>query len=123
MKLITTLLALAAAGSFACAADGEDQKKEGDKPGPRDKAKQQEEMFKQMDANSDGKVSKDEYNAKMGGGERAAAAGERFTKMDRNKDGELTKREFTTPVYESAGDRRKAEAEKSGSKKPSESDK
>jgi Ca2+-binding EF-hand superfamily protein len=114
MKLITTILAVVAAGSFACAADREDQKKEGDKAGPRDKAKQQEEMFKQMDANSDGKVSKEEYNAKMGGGERAAAAAERFIKMDRNKDGELTKREFTTPIYESAGDRRKAEAEKSG---------
>ena len=62
MKIITTLLALFVAGSFACAAEGEGKKKEdskskkeegsqtreGEKPGPRDLAKKQEEMFKQM---------------------------------------------------------------------------
>jgi hypothetical protein len=103
MKIITTLLTLLVCLSIAGAADKDGDKKtgdkpgketgsrsgEGDKPGPRDRAKQQEAVFKQMDSN------------------------ERFDKMDRNKDGELTKREFTTPVYESAGDRRKSESEKS----------
>jgi hypothetical protein len=127
MKIITTLLTLLVCVSIAGAADKEGDKpkkeegsrSEGEKPGPRDKAKQQEEMFKQMDANSDGKVSKEEFTAK--GGDKAAAAAERFTKMDRNKDGELTKREFSTPVYESAGDRRRTEGDKPG--KSSEGDK
>ena len=131
MKIIIAFFALILGASVACAAD---QKKEGsnkdgdksgeqekgEKLGPRDRAKQQEEMFKKMDANSDGKVNKQEFGASQGGEKAPAAAQERFDKMDRNKDGELTKREFTTPVYESAGDRAKREGDKpaEGDKKP-----
>src|SRR4051812_17961819 len=129
MKIITTLLALILSASFACAADREDKKTEDtksgeqEKLGPRDRAKQQEEMFKQMDANSDGKVSKEEFNAKQGGDKAAGGAADRFSKLDRNNDGELTKREFTTPTYERGGDRPRGEGDKPGPKKPGEGDK
>jgi len=41
-------------------------------------------MMRQMDANNDGKITKDEY---------VAAQGRRFAQMDENKDGKLTKQE------------------------------
>ena len=41
-------------------------------------------MWKKMDANNDGSVSKEEFDK---------AHGEMFTKMDANKDGKITKEE------------------------------
>ena len=48
-------------------------------------------MFAKKDANSDGKVSKEEYMAKQKDAAKAEAA---FGAKDKDKDGSLTKEEF-----------------------------
>jgi Ca2+-binding EF-hand superfamily protein len=61
-------------------------------------------LFTKLDTNSDGKLSKDEFNAFKGFGKKADAAKEPkglsaardtwFDKLDANKDGSLSKDEF-----------------------------
>jgi Ca2+-binding EF-hand superfamily protein len=46
-----------------------------------------EDRFKKMDANSDGKLSKDEFKAKA---KDAAKADKAFARLDKNKDDSLT---------------------------------
>ena len=58
-----------------------------DKP----KAADPEAMFKKMDKNSDGKVSKEEFSAKA---KDAAKADKAFAKLDKDGDGSLTLEEF-----------------------------
>lgn len=79
MKLLTSLLALAVLGGFACAAD---QKPAGDKP-----KRSPEEAFKRMDTNNDNSLSLDEFKAKK---KDPAKAEEMFKKRDKNGDGQLT---------------------------------
>lgn len=52
-----------------------------------------EEQFKKLDANSDGKVSLEEYKGKRTG-DKATKAEETFKKRDKNNDGSLSLEEF-----------------------------
>ena len=53
-----------------------------------------EEQFKKLDANSDGKLSKEEFVGKRKG-DKATKAEEMFKKRDKNGDGSLDLAEFT----------------------------
>ena len=94
MKKILTLCALAICGAFTLhAADGDKPKKPGDgKPG--EGKRNPEEMFKKMDTNGDGSVSKDEFMAGPRAKQDPAKAEERFKELDKNNDGKLSPEEF-----------------------------
>ena len=82
MKVLTTLLAVLALGTFSVNA----QAPKGEKP-----KMSPEEMFKKKDANGDGKVSKEEFTK---GAKDAAKAEAGFAAKDKDKDGNLTLEEF-----------------------------
>lgn len=104
MKLIMTLTALFVSASLATAAD-EPKKGEGKGDGKRPNP---EEIFKRLDSNSDGSVSKDEYMAGPRAKQDPAKGAENFTKLDKDKDGKLTKEEFAAGMGK--GDRKKGDA-------------
>jgi len=94
MKLILTLTALFVSASLAFAADepkkpepGKGGKGEGKRPDPA-------EMFKKLDTNGDGFVSKDEFMAGPQAKENAERAGKMFEMKDADKDGKLNPEEF-----------------------------
>lgn len=101
MKLILTLTALLASASLALAAEGDKPKRpdggDGKRPDPA-------EMFKKLDANSDGSISKDEFLAGPRAKQDPAKAGERFTMLDKDKDGKISKDEFAA-MAKGKGDR------------------
>jgi Ca2+-binding EF-hand superfamily protein len=80
MKLF---LSLALAAVLCSPAQGADEKKP-------DAAAQ----FKKLDANSDGKLSKEEFVGKRKA-DKADKAGKTFAKKDKNKDGSLSLEEFS----------------------------
>ena len=85
MKALTTIIAVLAMSTFAVNAQNAEK-------GKGEKAKQDPEaFFKKKDANSDGKVSKEEY---LKGSKDAAKSETRFTSLDKDKDGNLTLEEF-----------------------------
>ena len=86
MKSIITLVAVLSVASVSFAAD-DAKKPAGDKP-----KQDPEAMFKKKDANSDGKVSKEEY---LKGSKDAAKSETQFAAKDKDKDGNLTMEEFT----------------------------
>ncbi len=93
MKAITSILAILALAATANAAEGDAPKKpEGAKGKPKMSL---EEMFKKLDKDGNGTVSKEEYMASPGAKKDAAKAGERFGKLDKNSDGSLSKEEMT----------------------------
>lgn len=81
--IITALTAIAVCTMVATAGEG---KKGGDKPKASPEA-----IFKKMDANGDGKVSKEEFMAKQKDKEKAEAS---FKAKDKDGDGCLTGDEF-----------------------------
>jgi Ca2+-binding EF-hand superfamily protein len=85
MKVIVTLLALAAIATVTVNAQDAGKKKA---PSP-------EEMFKKLDKDSNGSVSKEEFLASPGAKKDATKAEERFKKMDKNGDGALSMEEMT----------------------------
>ncbi|MBM3889485.1 MAG: EF-hand domain-containing protein [Verrucomicrobia bacterium] len=85
MKFIIALVT--ALAICAVAATAGEKKAGGDKPKPNPEA-----QFKKLDANGDGKVSKEEFMAKQ----KDAAKGEAvFKARDKDCDGSLSKEEFT----------------------------
>lgn len=82
MKIALTLCALLLCGGITLQAA-----EKGAKRSP-------EEVFKKMDANADGKVSKEEYLASPAAKKDAAKAETAFAAKDKDKDGSLTKEEF-----------------------------
>jgi len=90
--LITTLGALAFAGSLAFAEDKPAAPPPGG-PGGRERPNP-EEAFKKLDANSDKSVSLEEFKAGPRGQRDPARAEEVFKKMDKDSDGKLTLEEF-----------------------------
>lgn len=94
MKLVLTLTALLMSASLAMAAEGDKPKKpEGGKPG-EGKRPNPEEIFKKLDANADGSVSKDEFLASPRAKQDPAKAEEHFSHVDKDGDGKLSKEEF-----------------------------
>lgn len=99
MKTILTLCALAICGAFTLqAADGGKPKKPRDgKPGEGKPGKGKhnpEEIFKKMDANNDGFVSKDEFMASPRAKENPEKGAEKFNKLDAKGAGKITLEEF-----------------------------
>lgn len=90
MKLITSIFAVLALSSLAIHA-AEDGKK-GDKKG---KGKgDPAEMFKKLDKDNNGSISKEEYMASPMAQKDTAKAEESFGKRDKNGDGSLSLEEF-----------------------------
>ena len=85
MKPIITLFAVLSIASISFSAD------EAKKPAEGKAKADPEAMFKKKDANSDGKVSKEEY---LKGSKDAAKSETQFTKKDKDSDGNLTLEEF-----------------------------
>lgn len=86
MKPIITLFAVLSIASISFSADEAKKPAEGAK-----KAVDMDAMFKKKDANSDGKVSKEEF---LKGQKDAAKAETQFGKKDKDSDGNLTLEEF-----------------------------
>ena len=84
MKLTLTLTALLAIISLSYADEP--------KPGKADP----EAVFKKLDTNADGKLSKEEF---LKGKKDAAKAEERFKKLDKDGDGFLTLEEFKAAFH------------------------
>lgn len=91
MKAITSILSILALTATLNAAEG-DKKPEAGKDKPK---MNPEEMFKKLDKDGNGSISKEEYLASPGAKKDAAKATERFGKMDKNSDGSLSKEEMT----------------------------
>jgi hypothetical protein len=96
MKAIITLFAVLSIASISFGADeakksAEDGAKKSAEGGAK-KTVDMEAMFKKKDANSDGKVSKEEF---LKGSKDAAKSETQFSAKDKDKDGNLTKEEFT----------------------------
>ena len=83
MKVITTLLAVLVLGTFSVNAQ---EKGKGKKGAPNPEA-----AFKKADANSDGKVTKEEF---VKGKKDAAKAETAFGKLDKDSSGDLSLEEF-----------------------------
>jgi len=93
MKLvITTLAALAIAGTFAIAEDAKPAAPEakGDKP-----KHEPAEVFKKMDSNNDNAVTLEEFKAGPMGKKDPAKAEEIFKRRDKDGDGKLSLEEFS----------------------------
>jgi Ca2+-binding EF-hand superfamily protein len=111
MRKYVSLFTLAAAVAFAGGLFAADDEKKDEKPKGKALAGK---MFEKMDANSDGKVSKDEFKKffeerlkDKGKGEKAGELMVRlFDKADANADGYLNKEEFAK-LAELLGDREK----------------
>ena len=95
MKIILTLSALVISASLALAAEGDKPKKpgEGGKPGEGQRPNP-EEMFKKLDTNADGSISKDEFKAAPFAQKEPDKADKMFGFKDTDKDGKLSKEEF-----------------------------
>ena len=91
MKITLILSALLLSASFATAAD------KTDKADP-------EAIFKKLDANNDGSVTKEEYMASKKAQKDTDKAGKHFDKLDANKDGKLTKEEMSAGEKGKKGD-------------------
>jgi hypothetical protein len=91
MKLTLTLCALAICSAFILRAADEPKKPGG--PGGKPKMTG-EEIFKKLDTNGDGSISKDEFMAGPRAKEDPAKAEERFKMLDKNSDGKITLEEF-----------------------------
>ncbi len=90
MKALTSILAILALAATVNAAEGDAKKPEAGKP-----KKTPAEMFKALDKDANGSVSKDEYMASPGAKKDTAKAEERFTKADKDKNGSLSLEEMT----------------------------
>jgi hypothetical protein len=86
-KFFSLLMVTALVAGFAAPAFAFPDKADKPKPTP-------EEVFKKLDANSDGSITEAEFVGKKEG-DKAAKAKEVFAKRDTNKDGKITLEEFT----------------------------
>jgi len=89
MKSITSILAILALAATVHAAEGDKKPEAGKKKAPNP-----EEMFKRLDKDGNGSISKEEYMASPQAKKDEAKAAERFGKLDKNGDGSLSKEEF-----------------------------
>jgi hypothetical protein len=96
MKITTSILTVLAITSLAVYAA--DDAKKGDKKGAgKGKKGNPAEIFKRLDKDNSGSISKEEFMATP----MAKKAGDKAEKMfgmrDKNNDGEISKEEFTAP--------------------------
>jgi hypothetical protein len=84
MKIILSLCTLAICGAFAVHAADEPKKPGG--PGGEKGKMNPEEIFKKLDTNGDGKVTKDEYMAGPRAKQDPAKAEERWKTISKGKD-------------------------------------
>jgi len=89
-KVIVSLCAIAFIGAFSLQAEEKKTDKGADKPKPT-----KEEIFKKLDTNGDGFLSKEEYLASPGAKKDPAKAEERYKAMDKKGDGKVTLEEFS----------------------------
>jgi Ca2+-binding EF-hand superfamily protein len=54
-----------------------------------------EAMFKRLDTNGDGSISKEEWMASKGAQKNPERAAKKFTSMDKDSDGNVSKEEYT----------------------------
>ncbi len=102
MKVITTLLTVLALTSFTLNAAEEGAKKPAEEGAPKKAAEEgakkpkgnPEEMFKKLDKDANGSVSKEEFLAGPFGKKDPTKAEETFKKKDKDGDGSLSKEEF-----------------------------
>ena len=85
-KVIVSLCAIAFLGGISLQAEDA-------KPAEKPKATK-EEMFKKLDTNGDGFLSKEEFLASPGAKKDLPKAEERYKKMDKKGDGKVTLEEF-----------------------------
>lgn len=110
MKAWKLVLAVVLALAFCGSSMAQDEKKKG--KGNRETV---EETFKKIDANSDGKVTKEELEKWVKGNDRMAKRAEEdpefvnkmFASMDTNKDGSVSLEEYKKYREEAAAKRRK----------------
>lgn len=88
MKSITSILAILALAATVNAADEK-------KPEAGKKKASPEEMFKKLDKDANGSVSKEEFLASPQAKKDEAKATERFGKMDKDSNGSLSLEEMT----------------------------
>lgn len=126
MKSLTTILAvLAVSSSLALAADEKAAEKPAAEKAAGDKTAQKEEgprrdpeaMFKKLDTNNDGSISKEEYLAGPFGKRDATRAEESFKKRDKDGNGSLSLEEFKAPREHEGGGDAKAGEHNKGEKK------
>lgn len=90
MKSITSILSILALAATLNAAEGDKKPEAGKKKAPANP----EEVFKKLDKDGNGSISKEEFLASPQGKKDAAKATEMFGKKDKNSDGSLSKEEF-----------------------------
>lgn len=88
MKSMKTTALLAALLLCACPALA------GNKSKKADRKHDPEAVFKKLDSNSDGHVTKEEFLASRKGKKNPEKAAKRFVKADANKDGRISREEF-----------------------------
>ena len=117
MKTLLTLCALAVCSAMTLHAADEGKPKKPGEGKPGEGKPNPEEIFKKLDTNSDGSVSKEEFMAGPRAKEDPAKAETRFKALDKNNDGKLTLEEFKAGM----GGGKKGGPGKAGGKKPAES--
>lgn len=112
MKAWKLILAVAFAMIFCAPGMAQDEKKKERGKGNRATP---EETFKKIDADGNGKVTKEEYNKYLKSNERLAKrleedaewGNKQFDRMDANKDGNVTLEEYKKFMEEMAKNRKK----------------
>ena len=93
-KLITTLGVLALATTITIAKEKPEGGRPGKPGGPDGNRPKPEDVFKKLDANSDGAISLDEFKAGPRAQQDPAKAEEIFKKIDKDGNGSLSLDEF-----------------------------
>lgn len=94
MKSILTLCALAICGVMSLQAADEGKPKKPGEGKPGEGKRNPEEIFKKLDTNNDGSISKEEFLAGPRAKQDPAKAEERFKALDKNSDGKISLEEF-----------------------------
>jgi hypothetical protein len=104
MKSITSTIVTAALAGLVFAANAaEEEKKDGERKRGGRSAPEPEALFKRLDADGDGSVSKAEFLASPRAQQNKEAAEKRFATVDKDGDGKLSQDEFTAGMKRRGG--------------------